>query len=89
MCVRDGPFDIPGGGVVLYLVNYFKTLFPWSYKGLQITQSLTCIKPVDLLLASSALNIVNINYCIVKIRKIHRNTADLHVLLAGNDQIRM
>ena len=52
---------------VLHSVNFFKALFPGSYKGLQITQSLTCIKHDDLLLASSVLSV---NY---KIRKIHRN----------------
>ena len=52
---------------VLLSVNFFKALFPGSYKGLQITQNLTCIKHVDLLLAISVLNV---NY---KIRKIHNN----------------
>ena len=42
---------------VLHSVNFFKALFPGSYKGLQITHNLTCIKHVDLLLASSALNV--------------------------------
>ena len=34
---------------VLHSVNFFKALFPGSYKGLQITQNLTCIKHVDLI----------------------------------------
>ena len=33
---------------VLHSVNFVKALFPGSYKGLQITQKLTCIKRVDL-----------------------------------------
>ena len=50
---------------IVHSVNFFKTLSPGSYKDLQITQNLTCIiiKHVDLLLASSVLNV---NY---KIRK--------------------
>ena len=52
---------------VLHSVYFFEALFPGSYKVLQITQNLTCIKHVDLLLASSVLNV---NYTI---RKIHRN----------------
>ena len=52
---------------VLHSVNFFEALFSGSYKGLQITQKLLCINHVDLLLASSVLNV---NY---KIRKIHRN----------------
>ena len=52
---------------VLYSVKFFEAHFPWSYKGLQIVQNLTCIKYVDLLLASSVLNVY------YKIRKIHRN----------------
>ena len=52
---------------VLHSVNFFKALFPQSYKGLQITQNLKCIKHVDLLSAS---NVLNVNY---KIRKIRRN----------------
>ena len=54
---------------VLHSVKYFEADFHASYKGLQITQNLTCrpIKHVDILLASSVLNV---NY---KIRKIHRN----------------
>ena len=52
---------------VLHSANFFEALFPQSYKGLQITQNFTCIKHVDLLLASSVLNV---NY---KIRTIHRN----------------
>ena len=54
---------------ILHSVNLFETLFPGSYKGLQIPQNLTCIKHVNLLLAISVLNV---NY---KIRKIHRNTS--------------
>ena len=46
---------------------FFEAFSPGSYKGLQITQNLTCINHVDLLLASSVLNI---NYTV---RKIHRN----------------
>ena len=46
---------------------FFESLFPGSYKGLQITQKLTCIKHVVLLLASSVLNVK------YKRRKIHRN----------------
>ena len=34
-----------------------KPFFPGSYKGLQITQNLTCIKHVDLI-ASSVLNLI-------------------------------
>ena len=52
---------------VFHSVNMFEAVFPGSYKSLQITQKLSCIKHVDLLLASSVLNV---NY---KIRKIHRN----------------
>ena len=52
---------------VLHSVFFFEALFPGSYKDLQITQNLTCIKHVDLLLGSSVLNV---NY---KIRKIHIN----------------
>ena len=37
---------------VPYSANFFEALFPGSYKGLRITQKLTCIKHVDLLLAS-------------------------------------
>ena len=33
---------------VLHLVNFVEALYPGSYKGLQITQKLTCIKHVDL-----------------------------------------
>ena len=36
---------------------FFKALFPVSYKGLQITHNLICIKHVDLLLASGVLNV--------------------------------
>ena len=39
---------------VLYSAYFFKAFFAGSYKGLQITQNLTCIKHVDQLLASSA-----------------------------------
>ena len=46
---------------------FFKALFPGNYKVLQITQYLTCIEHVDLLLARSVLNG---NYTI---RKIQRN----------------
>ena len=46
---------------------FFEAFLPGSYKGLQITQNLTCVKHVDLLLASSVLNV---NY---KITKIHWN----------------
>ena len=35
---------------------FFEALFPQNYKDLQITQNLTCIKHVDLLLASNVLN---------------------------------
>ena len=48
-------------------VNFFEALFPGSFKGLQITQNLTCTKHVDLLLTSSELSVND------KIRKIHRN----------------
>ena len=93
--LRDGPFDIRGGGgagiflkkivcfptgakknvfnevknknLVLHSVYFIKAFFPGSYKGLQITQNLTCIKHVDLSFASCVLNE---NY---KSRKIHRN----------------
>ena len=34
--------------IVFHSVNFVKVLFPGSYKGLQITQKLTCIKRVDL-----------------------------------------
>ena len=40
---------------VLHSVKFFEALFPGCYKGLQITQNLTCIKHVDLLLASSVM----------------------------------
>ena len=36
---------------------FFEAFFHGSYKGLQITQNLTCIKHVDLLLARSVLNV--------------------------------
>ena len=42
---------------VLHSVNFFEALFPGSCKGLQITQNLTCKKHVDLLWASSVLNV--------------------------------
>ena len=48
-------------------MKIFEALFPWSHKGLQISQNLTCIKHVDLLLAS---DVLNVNY---KIGKFHRN----------------
>ena len=32
---------------VLHSMNFSEALFPGSYKGLQITQNLTCIKHVD------------------------------------------
>ena len=48
-------------------MNLLEALFPGNYKSLQITQNLTYIKHVDLLLADSVLNV---NY---KIRQIHRN----------------
>ena len=89
MLLRDGPFDIPGGGLGFFFFKmvcfqqerknkmsekvcssfseFFQSPFPWSYKGLQITQKLSSIKYVDLLVASSVLNV---NY---KIRKIHSN----------------
>ena len=51
---------------VFHSVNFFEAIFPRRYKGLQKTQNLTCIKHVDLLLAS----ILNVNY---KFRKIHSN----------------
>ena len=35
---------------VLHSVNLFEALSPVSYKGLQITQKLSCINHVDLLL---------------------------------------
>ena len=47
--------------------EFFEAFLPCSYKGLQITQNLSCIEHEDLLLASSVLNV---NY---KIRNIHRN----------------
>ena len=93
--IRDGPFDIQGGGWDFFEKNslfpyrskknkmsstrlkinslffiqqiFPKPFFPQSYRGLQITQNLTCIKHIDLLLASSVLNV---NY---QIRTIHRN----------------
>ena len=46
---------------------FSKPFFPQSYRGLQITQNLTCKKYVDLLLAN---NVINVNY---QIRTIHRN----------------
>ena len=36
---------------VVHSANFFEALLPQSYKGLQITQNLTCTKHVDLLLA--------------------------------------
>ena len=45
--------------------EFFEALFLGSYKGLQITQKLTCIEHVDLLLSSTVLNVNH------KIRKIH------------------
>ena len=39
----------------LFLVYFFETLFPGSFKGWQITQKLTRIKHVDLFLASNVL----------------------------------
>ena len=49
-------YEVKNKKFVLHSVYFFKALFPGSYKGLQITQNLTCIKHVDLLLASSVLN---------------------------------
>ena len=48
-------------------MNFCEALFSPSYKGFQKTRNLTCIKHVDLLLAS---NVLNVNY---EIRTIHRN----------------
>ena len=56
---------------VLHSVKFFEALFSGSYKGLQITQNLTCIKHVDLLLASSVLNV---NYKIRKSKRIFVRT---------------
>ena len=63
---RDKPFDIKGGGARIFLkyskcflstLNFFEAHFPRSYKGIQITQKLTCRpKHVDLLEASNPLN---------------------------------
>ena len=53
---------------VLHSVKFFRNPFSLgAIKSLQVTQNLTCIKHVDLLLARS---VFNVNY---KIRKIHRN----------------
>ena len=42
---------------VLHSLNLFEALFPGIYKVLQITLKLSCMKHVDLLLASSVLNV--------------------------------
>ena len=59
-------------------MNLLEELFPRNYKCLQITQNLACIKHVDLVLASSVLN-VNL-----KIRKEY-----LKGPTCSNDQIQI
>ena len=61
--------EVKNKKVFLHSVNFFEALFTGKYKGLEITQYLTCVKHVDLLLAS-IVHVLNVNY---KIRKIHRN----------------
>ena len=68
VCFPTGLFNkVKNKKFVLHSVYFFEAFFPGSYKDLHITQNFTCIKHVDLLLASSVLNV---NY---KIRKIHGN----------------
>ena len=56
--VKNNVFnEVKNKKFVLHSVNLFEALSPGSYKGLQIIQKLSCIKHVDLLLASSVLNV--------------------------------